>query len=600
MRKAFIGLIVAVSLSNSLVSCKKDSDVPAEKAAMQNADIRKIADNYYEQYLQFYPLEATAQGDKRYNNLLPNNISASFISEEIAFYNSTRKQLKAIDYQRLDDDSKVIYDVLDNQLKDKIERYAYHPQQIPFTQFGGLPLELPVLGSGQGSQPFETEEDYQNWLNRMEAFPEWMNTAIENFREGMKAGRVLPKKLVVRMIDQMRAPEIVTEDMERNIFFGPIRKIPSDFTPLQKNKYNQLYRAAIANSIITSYNKMADFLEEEYLPAARNSDGYNALPGGEEAYNYYVRSWTTTKRTPAEIHKTGLEEVTRIRKEMEKVKTQVGFNGTLEEFLEFVRTDNKAMPYSTAKQITDAFHAILEKIEPRLSTMFSHTPKTGFEIRQTEKFREASASAEYIPGTPDGSRNGIFYIPIPDPKSFNVTGGMESLFLHEAIPGHHYQISLQQENTSLPKFMRFGWIGAYGEGWALYTESLGPELGLYIDPYQKLGALSDEMLRAVRLVIDTGIHTGQMTREQAIAYFLGNVAYDEAGATAEVERYMAMPGQALSYKIGSMKIASLRAKYTKQLGSKFSLAGFHDAVLSQGCLPLDVLERKMDNWSKKQ
>ena len=248
----------------------------------------------------------------------------------------------------------------------------------------------------------------------------------------------------------------------------------------------------------------------------------------------------------------------------------------------------------------EGFNGILAKITPKLKTMFGVNPVTPFEIRQTEKFREATASAEYIQGTPDGKRPGIFYIPIPDPKKFNVTSGMESLFLHEAIPGHHYQISLQQENTKLPKFMRFGWFGAYGEGWAHYCETLGPEFGLYTDPYQKMGYLSDQMLRAVRLVVDTGLHTGTMNREDAIKYFLSNISYDEAGATAEVERYMAMPGQALGYKIGSLKIRELRDRYQQKLGSKFSLAKFHDEVLNQGCLPLDVLDRKMENWSKKQ
>lgn len=286
--------------------------------------------------------------------------------------------------------------------------------------------------------------------------------------------------------------------------------------------------------------------------------------------------------------------------EMDKVKTEVGFVGTTEKFITFVKSDPKAMPYKTDKEIIADFNGILTKINPKLKTMFSITPKTPFEIRQTEKFRENSASAEYIPGTPDGKRPGIFYIPLPDPTKFNVTSGMESLFLHEAIPGHHYQISLQQENKSLPKFMRFGWFGAYGEGWAHYCETLGSEFGLYTDPYQKMGYLSDQMLRAVRLVVDTGLHTGKMTREEAINYFLKNISYDKESATAEIERYMAMPGQALSYKIGSLKMRELRNQYQKQLGTQFNLAKFHDEILNQGCLPLDVLSRKMDNWAKKQ
>lgn len=363
--------------------------------------------------------------------------------------------------------------------------------------------------------------------------------------------------------------------------------------------YTKEYNKVILEQVIPAYQKMAIFLEKDYLPHARTTDGYNVLPKGNEIYNYYVKHWTTISETPETIHEKGLKEVERIRGEMEQVKQQVGFNGSLEEFLTFVKSDPKAKPYQTPQQILDAFNGILTKIEPKLETMFTVVPKTGFEIRQTEKFREASASAEYQPGTPDGKRNGIFYIPIPDPKAFNVTSGMESLFLHEAIPGHHYQIALQQENMALPKFMRFGWIGAYGEGWALYCESLGPEFGLYTDPYQKMGALSDEMMRAVRLVVDTGIHTGKMTREQALTYFLNHVAYDEAAATAEIERYMANPGQALSYKTGSMKIQELRKKYQEQLGTQFSLAKFHDELLNQGCLPLQILEQKMDRWAKK-
>lgn len=589
--------IVGIGLAISLVSCKK-SDSPLTKVTPTNLD--SIASNYYEQYLKLYPLDATSQGDTRYNDQLPINIDKDFISGEIAFYNSVQKQLEQVDYKGLSDEDKVVYDVLDYTLKDKIEAYAYHPEYIPFTQFGGLPLTFPLYGSGQGSQPFKTAKDYDDWLKRMEKFPEWMDAAIENFREGINNKVVLPKKLVIKMIPQMKSEEITTPDFEKNIFYGPIKNFPKDFTLDQKDKYTTLYKEAISKKIIPAYTKMGNFLQTEYLPKARETDGYNSLPKGNDIYKYYVKSWTTTNKSPEEINKIGLQQVAMLRSEMEKVKQQVGFTGTLEEFINFVKTDPKAMPYKTSKEVLDGFNGILAKITPKLKTMFSVTPKTKFEIRQTEKFREASASAEYIQGTPDGKRPGIFYVPLPDPSKFNVTSGMESLFLHEAIPGHHYQVSLQQENTKLPKFMRFGWFGAYGEGWAHYCETLGPEFGLYTDPYQKMGYLSDQMLRAVRLVVDTGLHTGKMTREEAIKYFLSNISYDEASATAEVERYMAMPGQALGYKIGSLRIRELRDQYQKQLGNKFSLASFHDEVLSQGCLPLDVLNRKMELWAKKQ
>ena len=597
MRKIVLGSLFCLGLATAFTSCRK-TDSPLTKVTPSNID--SIAANYYEQYLKLYPLEATQQGDERYNDQLPINIDKDFISGEIAFYTSVQKQLENVDYKSLSDDKKVVFDVLDFTLKDKIEAYAYHPEYIPFTQFGGLPLNFPLLGSGEGSQPFKTEKDYENWLKRMDKFPEWADAAVNNFREGMNAKVTLPKKLVIKMIPQMRAEEIITSDLGKNIFFGPVRNFPKSFSEETKAKFTKLFEESIKKNIIPSYVKLGNFLEKEYYLKARETDGYNALPNGDNIYSYYTKSWTTTSISPEEINKIGLQQVAMLRSEMEKVKQEVGFTASLDEFITFVKNDPKAMPYQNSTEVLNAFNGILTKITPKLKTMFSVTPKTKFEVRQTEKFREASASAEYIQGTADGKRPGIFYVPLPDPTKFNVTSGMESLFLHEAIPGHHYQVSLQQENEALPKFMRFGWIGAYGEGWAHYCETLGPEFGLYTDPYQKMGYLSDQMLRAVRLVVDTGIHTGKMKREEAIAYFLRNIAYDEAGATAEVERYMAMPGQALGYKIGALKFRELRELYQKKLGEKFSLAKFHDEVLSQGCLPLNVLTRKMENWAKKQ
>jgi uncharacterized protein (DUF885 family) len=284
---------------------------------------------------------------------------------------------------------------------------------------------------------------------------------------------------------------------------------------------------------------------------------------------------------------------------MEAIKTQTGFTGDLKAFLHYILTDKKFNIYKTPEEVLDGFRAIQAKEEPYLKKLFGRFPTTKFEIRRTEAFREASASAEYNQATEDGSRPGIFYTPIPDAKTFNYTG-METLFAHEAIPGHHYQISLQQENKALPKFRRFSWYGAYGEGWALYTESLGSELGLYTDPYQKMGNLGDEMLRAVRLVVDAGIHTKGWSREKAIDYLLANLPSSEQEAVAAIERYMAIPAQALSYKVGALKIRELRSKYEKQLGAKFNIADFHDELLKDGCMPLDVLERKMDAWAKKQ
>ena len=578
-----------------LASCKK-SDLPLPKETPTSID--SIAADYYEQYLKLYPLEATAQGDPRYNDQLPINISEEFIEGELSFYQSVLEQMKQISYDDLEADKKVVYDVLQFTLNDKIERYTFHPEYIPFTQFAGLPLEFPLLGSGMGSQPFKSEKDYDDWMQRMNKFPEWMDAAIRNFRAGVDNNAVLPQSLVVKMVQQMNNAEITSPEPETNIFFGPVNNFPDDFSEDRKAHYKGMYTRAIHSQIIPAYKKMADFLQNEYLPKARKTDGINALPAGKRMYAYYAKSWTTTELTPEQIRQIGEREVAMLRNEMEKVKAQVGFEGSLEEFLNSVKSDEKAMPYDSAEEVQNAFREIQKKIQPKIKDMFSVTPETPFEIRQTEKFREQTASAEYMQGSADRTRPGIFYVPLPNPSAFNVTSGMESLYLHEAIPGHHFQVSLQQENTEIPKFMRFGWIGAFGEGWAHYCETLGPEFGLNTDPYQRLGYLSDQMLRAVRLVIDTGIHGGTMTRDEAIKYFLSNVAYDEAGAVAEVERYMAMPGQALGYKIGALKIRELRDKYSKSMGKKFSLQKFHDEILNQGCLPISVLERKMETWAK--
>jgi uncharacterized protein (DUF885 family) len=335
------------------------------------------------------------------------------------------------------------------------------------------------------------------------------------------------------------------------------------------------------------------------MPACRSTAGIGDIPQGKEYYSYLIRYWTTTNMTADEVFNLGQREVKRLRTEMEKLKDLTGFKGDLKVFFSHLHKDKQYFPFTTAADVIDSFENIHATMQPRLSKLFDMVPETKFEIRQTEKFREASASAEYNQGTPDGTRPGIFYVPVPDAKKFN-TFAMEDLFLHEAIPGHHYQISLQQENDSLPEFRRFTWYGAYGEGWALYAESLGKELGLYTDPIQYFGALSEEMHRAIRLVVDAGMHTKGWTREQAIQYSLENEGESEEAITSEIERYMAIPAQALSYKIGQMKITALREKAKKELGAKFSIAQFHNAVLESGCLPLAVLERKIDKWIKSQ
>ena len=451
------------------------------------------------------------------------------------------------------------------------------------------------FGSGTGAQPFKTVKNYDDWLKRVTAFSVWSDTAIGNFKKGMASGIVFPKLLVEKMIPQMQS--MVVTDPKKSLFYGPINLLPKDFSAVDKERLTKEYSNSILKVIVPTYKKLGDFLQNEYLVKTRNTSGFSSMPGGTEMYAYEVKLQTTTTKTPEEIYQTGLSEVARIRNIMDSIKNSVGFKGDLKAFFEFMKEDKKFMPYHEPKEVIAAFEDIHQRMKPNLKKMFLHEPITPFEIRQTEDFRAASASAEYNSGSANGKRPGIFYVPILDATKFNTTSGMESLFLHEAIPGHHYQISLSQENTQLPKFRRYGGHNAYVEGWALYCESLGKELGLYKDPYQYMGALGDEIHRAIRLVVDVAIHSKNMSREDAIKYMMDNEAISEQGATAEIERYMAIPGQALGYKTGSMKISSLRSKYENELGAKFNLAEFHNEVLKDGSLPLSVFEAKMDSWA---
>jgi len=596
MKKILLLLCIVAAFS----ACKKKNE--------PNKDLAKLFDNYYEDKLKLYPLEATSIGDNRFNDVLQNDGSEAFIKRAHDFNAGYLDLLKAFKPDDLNEEDKLSYDILTydlNMALDGFSRHIYydvinfaHPQTIPFNQMVAVPLILGQWGSGTGAQPFKTVKDYDNWLKRLGDFKIWADTAIGNMNKGIKAGIVLPKSIVVKMIPEMM--DMVVASPEKSLFYGPVNIFPKSFSDADKKRLTDDYKKAITTVVIPTYKELGDYLKNDYLQHARSTSGMSALPGGLEMYKYMVKQNTTTNKTPEEIYQLGLSEVARITKKQDSIKNKVGFKGDIKAFFNYMQTDPKFTPYKTPKDVLDAFENIHKRMEPNLKKLFTNVPKTPFEIRQTEAFRAASGSAEYNAGSADGTRPGIFYVPILDATKFNITSGMESLFLHEAIPGHHYQISLAQENTSLPKFRRFEANNAYQEGYALYCESLGKELGLYTDPYQHMGALGDEMHRAIRLVVDVAIHTKGMTREQAIQYMMDHEGIDEQGATAEIERYMTNPGQALGYKIGALKIRELRNRYEKQLGSKFNIAEFHNQILKDGAMPLSVLESKMDAWAAGQ
>ncbi len=577
-----------------LTGCTPKED---KKVSEMKKPFNDLLDDYYEERLKFFPLEATQIGDNRYNHLLPNDISQGFRTDIKNFYSEYLLELGTYHRDSLSEQEQVSYDIFKREMEVNLRSLQFNDHYMPVHQFWGMTLTIPQIGSGKSYQPFKTSKDYDDFLARIDGFTVWVDTAIVNMRKGLSLGYTFPKVLMERVLPQ--AQNMMVEDVKKSIFWEPIINMPDLITSAEQDRITQAYADAIKNKIVPTYKKLHDFLRDEYIPKTRTTAGFSDIPEGKEHYQHLINFWTTTNLSADEIFKIGEGEVTRIRQEMEKIKNEVGFKGNLKSFFEHVNSNIKFTPYKTPDDVIAGFNAIHKKMEPQLKKIFNMVPKTGFEVRQTEAFRAASSSAEYNPGTPDGSRPGIFYVPILDAPSFNYTG-METLFLHEAIPGHHYQIALQYENEELPKFRRFLWYGAYGEGWALYSESLGKELGLYTDPYQYFGNLGDEIHRAIRLVVDVGLHAKGWTREQAIQYMKDNEAIDDQNATSEIERYMAIPAQALSYKIGQLKILELRRKAESELGDKFNLALFHDEVLKYGCLPLDVLESIVNRWIQKQ
>ena len=549
--------------------------------------------NFHEERLKLFPLLATSIGDNRYNDVFPNDIAQSNRKQVLDFYTRYKTQLASIDRSKLNENDQLSYDILAYECDINIEGSKFKDYLMPVSQTRSATLQVALLASGKGNQPFKTVKDYDNWLSRLDGYVVWCDTAIANMRKGMASGYVIPKPLALKVIPQMA--NFDHGPVQEHHFYAPIKDMPAEFSAADKDRLTQAYTTMIETKIIPIHKKLKEFIEKEYAPACRETSGIDAIPTGKEWYAYAVKRWTTTNKTPDEIFALGNSEVARISKEMETVKQQVGFKGELKDFFNDLRSNKKLKPFKTADEIIARYNAIHEKMKPNLDKLFDKKPKMAFEVRRIEAFREATTAANYNVGSVDGSRPGIFYFPIRDVSNYSYLG-MEDLFLHEAIPGHHYQIALKVENTELPEFRRFLNYGAYTEGWGLYAESLGKELGLYTDPYSYFGMLSGEMHRAIRLVVDAGLHSQGWTREQAIQYSKDHEAAAEDNIVSEIERYMSNPGQALSYKMGQLKILELRAKAEKELGSKFDVKQFHNQLLDVGSLPLDLLDVKISRW----
>lgn len=560
--------------------------------AAQDAELDQLVEAYFDANLVLNPLFATQIGDNRFNDRYPNDIGPKWREQALANERQYLAALAKIDAAALSPQARLTYDVFKSRRQLAIESFDFPQQLLPIDQFNNPAGDFAVLGSGSGAHPFVTPKDYEDFIQRMHGMRVWIDQAIANMREGVKHGVTQPRPVIEKVLPQLKT--LATARVEDSIFFQPLDQLPDGIDATTRQRLVADYRTAIERTL-TSYRRLYDYMSTEYLPAARTSVGWSQLPGGKDWYAFLVAVYTTTRMSPDEIHELGLREVARIEGEMNAVREQVGFKGDLRAFFRFLKDDPRFY-FDTAAELLAGYRDLKLRINALLPKMFADFPKADYEIRAVEAFRaQSAAGAFYERPSADGSRPGIFYV-----NTFDLKGqpkyGMETLSLHEASPGHHFQVTIQQELTGLPRVRRFDFYTAYGEGWALYCESIGKELGMFTDPYQYYGRLNDEMLRAMRLVVDTGLHARGWSREQALRFMLDHSSLAESDVIAEVERYIAWPGQALGYKIGQLRISAMRATAEKALGPKFDVKAFHSVILRDGALPMDVLELKVERW----
>jgi uncharacterized protein (DUF885 family) len=596
--------LAALLSSSLLVAAPAQAQAQSAPAATAASATQSAHDRLFQLFkqsdedsLRRNPITGLFRGDLRYADQFGDYITDEYYAKEKAATIAELAALHAIPRSQLNPTDQIAYDVFEYSNKQGLEGYEprYFDTTVvrPINHFSGFHTFYPTFASGKGAAPFKTVVDYENNIKRHAGYAVLLDRSIGRFRQGMKSG-VFETKLTIRnVIDQLDAQ--LKQAPEDSQLYAPVKKFPDGISAVDQARLTAATRAAIVDQIYPAMTRLRDFLKNEYLPLARDQVGLSSMKGGAALYDKMVRDSTTLPLWAAVVHGVGLKVVARITLGMEKVKQEVGFKGTLPQFFEYLRTDQKfKMP--TREALTQGYYDIGKKVAAKLPQYFSTIPTAKLEIRPydpvIEKFQ---AGGSYEQGTPDGSRPGVFYFNAYDLPS-RTTPGMTTLFLHEGEPGHHFQISLAQENEALPPFMRFGGNTAYVEGWALYAETLGYDMGFYKDPYQRMGTLDDEMLRAMRLVVDTGIHSKNWTRDQAIAYMLAHSSMGKTDATAEVERYIAIPSQALAYKIGALTIQRLRKKAETQLGKKFDIREFHAQVLMTGALPMAILERKIDAW----
>ncbi|MDM4765789.1 DUF885 domain-containing protein [Pelomonas sp. SE-A7] len=567
-------------------------------APTEGERFHKWLDSSWEEQLKRSPILATSLGDPRYNDQLPDTTTAAWRAESKRYTQAQLKQLQGFKRAKLDDKDKLSYAILERNLKQSLAGDRFPDWMQPLNQFGSTPGFIAQLGSGRSIQPFKTTKDYEDWIKRLAKATPVFDGMIANMRTGMAKGVVQPRPVMEKVVPQLAA--LAKDKAEDSLFWGPIKNFPEGVPAADRERLTNEMRALLEGQVLPAYKRLHDFVRDEYLAKTRSSTAWSDLPDGKAWYAYRAAGNTTTNLTPDQIHEMGLKEVARILGEMDAVRREVKFQGDLKAFFVHLQDDPRYY-YTKPEDLLAGYRELQKRINGLIPKLFDIAPKADYEVREVEAFRaQSAAGASYQSPSADGSRPGVFYV-----NTFNLKAqpifGMETLSLHEASPGHHFQVAIAQEDKDLPKFRRFGTsYTAYVEGWALYAESLGKELGLFTDPYQWYGRLSDEQLRAMRLVVDTGLHHKGWSRQKAIDYMLANSSMAESDVVAEVERYIVMPGQALGYKIGQFEISKLRREAEAALGARFDIKAFHRLILTSGQVPMSVLGELVRDWVGKQ
>jgi uncharacterized protein (DUF885 family) len=584
-------LLLALVLQTTPAAAQKQTEAGMNENAATR-ELKKLFDDEWEWTMREYPTFASNLGDRRYNDRWEDE-SMENIERRQQHRLETLKRLQSIPRAQLRPADQLNYDLFKKDLDDAVGGYKLKLYLLPVNQRGGIQSADEIAELLR----FQTVKDYEDWIARMRAFPAYMDQTIALMREGVRE-RMLWPKVVERRVSEQIDRHLVARP-EDSTFYKPFKQFPADIPAAERDRLSQAARDAISGSVLPSYRKLKDYFDKEYLPASFDQVGVWQWPNGAQVYAFLARRYTTTDMTPQQIHEKGLQEVARIRAEMQKVMEQVGFKGTLKEFFTKLRTDPQFY-YKNPEDLLEAYRATAKRIDPNLVKVFKTLPRMPYGVTPIPAASAPdTTTAYYQQGAADGSRPGYYYVNLYKPET-RPKWEMMALTLHESVPGHHLQIARAMELGDIPNFRRFGGYTAFVEGWGLYAESLGEEMGLYDDPYSKFGQLTYEMWRAVRLVVDTGMHYYKWDRQKAIDYFMDNAAKTELDVTNEIDRYITDPGQALAYKIGQLKIKELRARAHDQLGDRFDVREFHDVVLGSGAVPLDVLERNVDDWIEKQ